>query len=93
MVRRQTTRELRRPFASGVFAVAACSSSFCASDADLILSNAKIITVDHNFSIKQAVAIKDGRILDVGTSKNMRRLRRGPHTQVMDLKGGVFCPG
>ncbi len=33
--------------------------------ADTILYNAKIVTVDEDFSIAQAVAIKDGRLVEV----------------------------
>jgi predicted amidohydrolase YtcJ len=42
-----------------------------AADADLIFFNGKVITVDGNFSIAQAVAIKDGMITAAGGSDHM----------------------
>ncbi len=44
---------------------------------DVILSNAKIITVDERFTIAQAVAIKGDRILAVGTNQDIARRWRG----------------
>ena len=32
-------------------------------NADLVIINGKVITVDHDFSIKQAIAVKDGKIV------------------------------
>jgi adenine deaminase len=52
--------------------------------ADLILRNGKIITVDRDFSVKQAVAIRDGRIVTVGGERDVRVLV-GPKTRVIDL--------
>ena len=39
-----------------------------ARSADLILSNAKVITVDHDFTIAQAIAIAGDRVLAVGSN-------------------------
>ncbi len=53
----------------GVIAVSFILILGCASDkqyADTILFNGKIITVDKNFSVVEAVAIKDGKILLTG---------------------------
>ncbi len=47
--------------------------SACGSDVpdvlapDMVLHNGKIVTVDEDFSIAQAVAIKDGRFVAVGS--------------------------
>ncbi|MBM4297857.1 MAG: amidohydrolase family protein, partial [Deltaproteobacteria bacterium] len=60
--------------------------------ADLILRNGKIVTVDRNFSIKRAVAIKDGRFLAAGSERDMRLLT-GPRTKVVDLAGHTVIPG
>ena len=60
--------------------------------ADLVLRNGKIVTVDRGFSIKQAVAIKDGRFLAVGSDRDMRPLT-GPRTRVIDLAGHTVIPG
>ena len=60
--------------------------------ADLILRNGKIITVDRDFSVKQAVAIRDGRIVTVGGERDVRVLV-GPKTRVIDLDGHTVIPG
>jgi predicted amidohydrolase YtcJ len=65
----------------------------CGSDADLILYNGKIVTVDSGFSIKQAVAVKDGRIAAVGDDQAILGAERGPHTRVVDLSGRMVLPG
>jgi adenine deaminase len=38
---------------------------------DLLLYNGKIYTVDKQFSVKEAVAIKNGRIVATGTSDEL----------------------
>jgi predicted amidohydrolase YtcJ len=60
--------------------------------ADLVLSNGRIITVDERFSIAQAVAIRDGRILSVGANQDVARLA-GPNTRRIDLEGRAVIPG
>ncbi|HWH77394.1 MAG TPA: hypothetical protein VNT76_08480, partial [Candidatus Binatus sp.] len=39
--------------------------------ADLVLRHGKIITVDREFSIKEAVAIKGGRFIIVGSDRDV----------------------
>lgn len=59
---------------------------------ELIIHNAKIITVDDAFSIKSAAAIKDGRFVYVGDDGAVLA-RRGPETRVVDLDGQTVMPG
>lgn len=59
---------------------------------DLILFNGKVVTVDDRFSIAQAVAIKGDRIVAVGSSADLKRLK-GPKTEVVDLKEKTVIPG
>ena len=68
------------------------SFSLCAADADLILQNGKIVTVDAAFSVRQAVAIKGGRIVAVGTNQQVMA-ERGARTRVIDLHGRTVLPG
>ncbi len=63
-----------------------------AGNADTVLVNGKIVTVDDRFTIAQAVAIKDGRIIGVGKSADIRK-RAGKDTKVIDLKGRTVIPG
>jgi predicted amidohydrolase YtcJ len=60
--------------------------------ADLVLLNGKIITVDKNFSIKEAVAVKDGEVVFVGKAAGIRKFI-GPETRSIDLQGGAVMPG
>jgi predicted amidohydrolase YtcJ len=60
--------------------------------AELVITNAKVITVDKDFSIRQAVAVKGGRIAAVGTKDEVEPMI-GPDTRVLDLKGKPVLPG
>src|SRR5438094_797511 len=59
---------------------------------DLILHGGKIVTVDGRFSVRQAMAVKDGRILRVGGNREVLGLR-GAGTRVVDLGGKTVLPG
>ncbi len=65
---------------------------------DLIVHNAKIITVDDEEynsnpgTIAQAMAVRDGMILSIGDNDEMLALK-GPDTEVMDMKGKTILPG
>src|SRR5215831_11485961 len=60
--------------------------------ADVIFTNGKIVTVDKNFTIAQALAIKEGKLIAVGTNADAMALR-GPNTKVLDLGGKTVIPG
>ena len=67
----------------------------CSSDrnfADTILHNGKIITVDEQFSIYAAIAIRDGTILETGNEADIMALA-GDATNMIDLKGHAVIPG
>jgi len=75
-----------------VLTLLSCQSIDRSIEADSVLVNGKIITVDAKDRIAQAVAIKAGKIISVGTTKNIKRMT-GPGTQVIDLKGLTATPG
>ena len=60
--------------------------------ADLVVLNGKVITVDARGSIAQAVAIRDGRIVAVGTNAAVRELQAAS-TRVVDAAGRTVIPG
>ena len=60
--------------------------------ADLILLNGKIITVDKNFTIAEAVAINKDKIIAVGSNKEIRKLAN-KQTKIIDLEGKTVIPG
>lgn len=59
--------------------------------AELILTNGRVYTVEEGKPWAEAVAIKDGRILAVGTSAEIAR-RKGAKTNVVDLHGRFVMP-
>jgi len=65
---------------------------------DLIIHNAEIISVDdHAYNsnpgtIAQAMAVRDGKVLILGTNSEILALR-GPQTRVMDMQGKTVLPG
>lgn len=63
-----------------------------AETADLIVHNAKVVTVDAKFRLAEAVACKGDRILAVGDNKTILR-HQGPKTLVIDAKGRTVLPG
>jgi len=63
-----------------------------ARDADVILVNGKIVTVDDRFTIAQALAIKGNRIVATGGNDAIRA-RAGGSTRVIDLAGRTVIPG
>ncbi|MFN3325039.1 MAG: amidohydrolase [Bryobacteraceae bacterium] len=64
-----------------------------AADADLIFHSGKIITADEAFSIRQAIAVRNGRIAAVGSDEQVLAAERGPKTELIDLKGRTVLPG
>jgi len=59
---------------------------------DLILAHGTILTVDPHDSVGQAIAIRDGKVLEVGTDRAILALA-GPHTRLIDLHGRTATPG
>jgi predicted amidohydrolase YtcJ len=59
---------------------------------DLIIKNGRIITVDANFSIASALAIKGDKIIAVGTNKEIESIA-GDKTKVIDVEGKTVIPG
>ncbi len=60
--------------------------------AELVLLNGKVITVDGDFRIAQALAVADGRIVAIGDNAEIADLK-GPHTKVIDAAGRAVVPG
>ncbi|NNE37636.1 MAG: hypothetical protein HKN08_04960, partial [Gammaproteobacteria bacterium] len=76
---------------SWVMAVSA-QSSLIMKYADTILINGKVITADDDFSIAEAIAIRDGKFLAVGNNEDILATA-GPDTRRIDLSGKSVTPG
>ncbi|MEL7655966.1 MAG: amidohydrolase family protein [Bacillota bacterium] len=61
--------------------------------ADTIFMGGKIYTHDPEYPWADAVACKDGRILEVGDYESLSGELEGKHTEVIDLNGRVMLPG
>lgn len=59
--------------------------------ADLIIANAKIYTVDKEFSLAQSIAVRDGKILEVGTDREI--MNRYYTDNLYDAKQKTIYPG
>jgi predicted amidohydrolase YtcJ len=60
--------------------------------ADLVLLNAKVLTVDDRFREAAALAVRDGRFVAVGSNDDVRP-HIGSSTQVIDGRGRTVVPG
>ena len=60
-------------------------------NADLIIQNAKIYTVNKNFDVAEAMAVSEGKILAVG--KNAEILKKFKSKNIQNLQGKTVFPG
>jgi predicted amidohydrolase YtcJ len=63
-----------------------------ADEATLILHNGKVVTVDKDFRVAEAIAVQGERILAVGKNDEVLK-HRGSKTEVIDLGGKMVLPG
>lgn len=61
-------------------------------EADLVLTNGNIVTVDEAGTVVEALAARDGRIVALGTSEEIMEMA-GADTEVIDLEGRTAIPG
>jgi predicted amidohydrolase YtcJ len=60
--------------------------------ADLVLLNGRVLTVDAQFSTAEALAVRGGRFIEVGSGGAVRPYI-GPDTRVIDARGRTVIPG
>jgi len=68
------------------------SPASAAEPADLILTNAKVVTLDAASSLAQAIAVRDGKVVAVGGAGEVDRYM-GRETRRLDLGGRTLIPG
>ena len=71
---------------------AAFGAAAIAQPPELVLLDGKIVTVDAERSVHEALAVRDGKILSVGSTAEIRG-QAGPDTRVVDLDGRTVIPG
>ena len=90
-------RYARKLLIVGIIAGCALSEHAAAQQADLnspdlVLVGGKILTMDSRSSVAEALAVRDGKILAVGSDAAVRPIA-GPQTRVIDLAGKTVVPG
>jgi predicted amidohydrolase YtcJ len=60
--------------------------------ADLVLKNGKVFTGTHDNAFVRAVAVRDGKVLSVGTDQEVGKFI-GRGTKVLDVEGKLVIPG
>jgi predicted amidohydrolase YtcJ len=71
---------------------AGCAAVSQGPDPETILHGGKVVTLDKRSSIAQALAIRDGKFLAVGSDAEVKRLA-GAGTRMVDLRGRTVIPG
>lgn len=85
-------RSIRPALLLAVAAVPLLAQRSTPPSADLVVTNAKIYTVDDNHPFVSAMAVRDGRIQFVGSEREALLLR-GASTRMLDARGQTIIPG
>jgi len=80
------------PSATACALLLAAAMAHAAPFADLVLTHGKIITVDPQDRLVDALAVSDGKILELGSDAMIQQFI-GPDTRVIDLAGRAVTPG
>ncbi|SFH15842.1 amidohydrolase [Pontibacter chinhatensis] len=88
----RTLRTLAAALLLGGTLLGSCTSSSTGSEpADLIVYNGNVYTVNENFDKAEAFAVKDGKIVAVGTSEEIRGKYKA--AEELDAEGKTIYPG
>ncbi|MES2496590.1 MAG: amidohydrolase [Pseudomonadota bacterium] len=77
--------------AAATFATTAAKEALAMKPQDIIITNAKVTTLDRANPVAEAVAIRDGKFLAVGSEAEVRAA--APHATRIDAKGRRLIPG
>ncbi len=76
----------------GIVLVFLCASCGPAPSADVVYTNARIWTGEAGQPMAEAVAVRDGRVIAVGSTESMKNFSGSP-TIVVDVGGRLMLPG
>ena len=62
------------------------------TEASIVYINGQIISVNDNMGTVEAIAVKDGRIIALGSNSDMPKYQ-GENTQLINLQGKTMLPG
>src|SRR6266567_3575071 len=88
------SRVIRALAAAGVIAAISLAGALpiAAQPADTILLNGKVLTLDEQSSVVQALAIRDGKVIATGASADIVK-HADAKTRIIDLDGRTAIPG
>ena len=69
-----------------------CGKEYCPS-ADLVIKNAKVVTIDSQQRRAQAIAVKGEKIIAVTSNRKIRDYIDHESTRVIDARGRLVIPG
>ena len=73
------------------FSVLLMNSCYYTETADILIHNAKIYSVNENFDVFEAMAIKDGKIIDIGPNNELKN--RYESKEIIDANNNFVLPG
>ncbi len=76
-----------------LFTIYACSKPYTGPPADLIIKNAKVVTIDKENPRAEAIAVKGEFIIAVTSNKKITQYIKEGTTKVIDAKGRLVVPG
>jgi len=76
-----------------LFIVIGCTKAYKGEPADLVIKNAKIVTIDKDNPRAEAVAVKGEFIIAVTSNKKINQYIEEGITKVIDAKGRLLVPG
>jgi predicted amidohydrolase YtcJ len=76
--------------AGAILVLSTCATQ--AQVADIIYQGGSIVTVNDAQPTAEALAVKDGKILAVGTRAEVEKAHKGTSTRVVDLEGATLLP-
>jgi len=92
MIQRQWEIPMKNLIAVVIAATMLLAAPAWSQSPDTVLINGKFVTVDERSPTREALAIRDGRIVALGTTAEIRKLA-GAKSKVIDLKGHTVIPG
>jgi predicted amidohydrolase YtcJ len=90
--RTYAVRRVAARAAATFMALSIASAALAQRNADVVITAGKILTVDEEFRIVEALAVDGERVVAVGTSDEIAR-HVGPDTEVIDVAGATVIPG
>ena len=73
-------------------AIVGCGAAVAQSPAEVIYAGGDVVTINDKQPMAEAVAVRDGKIVAVGSREAVLKLR-GPQTKMEDLAGRTLLPG